>query len=192
MFLTLCIHSLSEKHGRVCGSRCLGPMKFLSGVEGNAGLLASRDTASRTDRCVFLCRSVKVNEKVTIQVESGLLLRDGHRAIRIGFTNASPLNAARGLRDSPDTCVVPLPEDLCLPGAQFEFWMNYAHFVIIRASHRKKYYMKAEGLNLHESLFVFLDLCGSTSTVRLLGNCQTFNTTATNTKMCLHAYLQIN
>ncbi|KAK2840752.1 hypothetical protein Q7C36_012331 [Tachysurus vachellii] len=155
-----------NKHGRVCGRRCLGPMKFLSGVEGDAGLLASRDTASRTDRLVFLCRAVKVNEKVRIQIESGLLSQDSHRAIKIGFTNVSPLSAARGLR----SCVVPLPENLCLPGAQIEFWMNYALFVIIRASDRKKYYMKGEGLNLHEPLFVFLELCGSTSTVRLLGS----------------------
>ncbi|KAK3565178.1 hypothetical protein QTP86_000483 [Hemibagrus guttatus] len=145
-------------------------MKFRSEVVGNTGLLASRDTASRTDRCVFLCRAVKVNEKVTIQIENGLLSRDGHRAIGIGFTNASPLNAAWGLRHSPESCVVPLPEDLCLPGAQIEFWINYAFFVIIRASDRKKYYMKAEGLNLHEPLFVFLDFCGSMSTVRLLGS----------------------
>ncbi|MCI4381193.1 hypothetical protein PGIGA_G00248760 [Pangasianodon gigas] len=159
-----------KKHGRNCGSRCLGPMKFLSGVEGSAGFLASRDTSSRTDRLVFLCRPVKVNEKVRIQIESGLLSWNGHRAIGIGFTNDSPLNAIRDLRNSPRSCVVPLPEVLCLPGAKIEFWMNYADFVIIRASDRTKYYMKAEGLNLHEPLFVFLDFCGSTSTVRLLGS----------------------
>lgn len=165
MFLTLCINSLPEKHGRICGSRCLGPMKFLS-----AGFLSSRDTSSRTDRLVFLCRPVKVNEKVKIQIRSGLLSWDGHRAIGIGFTNDSPQNVIQDLRDSPRSCMVPLPEDLCLPGAEIEFWINYAFSVIIRTSDRTKYYMKAERLNLSEPLFVFLDFCGSTSTVQLLGN----------------------
>ncbi|XP_017323374.1 G2/M phase-specific E3 ubiquitin-protein ligase isoform X2 [Ictalurus punctatus] len=172
MFLMLCIHSLPDKHGRICGRRCLGPMKFLSRADGNAEFLASRDTSSRPDSLVFLCRPVKVNEKIRIQMKSvmGRSSQDGHRAIRIGFTNDSPLSARRGLRDSPRSCAVPLPEDLCPPGAEIEFWMNYAFFVIIQASDRRKYYMKAEGLNLHEPLFVFLDFSGSTSTVHLLGS----------------------
>ncbi|KAI5622045.1 E3 ubiquitin-protein ligase NEURL3, partial [Silurus asotus] len=150
-----------------CGSRCLGPMKFLSGAEGNARSLASKDTTSCTGRLAFLCRSVKVNEKVRIQFES--LPQDEHRAIGIGFTNDSPLTSTRTQRHRTGSCLVPLPEDLCLPFAEIEFWLNYAVYVIIRASDRTKYYMKAEGLNLHEPIFVFLDFCGSTSKVRLLG-----------------------
>lgn len=169
MFLTLCINSLPEKHGRICGSRCLGPMKFLSSVEGNTVFLASRDTSSRTDQLVFLCRPVKVNEKVRIQIKSGLLSSNSNRAIGIGFTNDSPQNAGQDLRNSPRACVVPLPEDLCLPGAEIEFWINYVVSVIIRTSDQTKYYMKAEGINLHEPLFVFLDFGGSMSTVHLLG-----------------------
>lgn len=165
-----CVHSLPEKHSRICGSRCLGPMKFLSEVERNTAFFASRDTSSRRDRIVFLCRPVKVNEKVRIQIRNGLLSQYGHRAIGIGFTNDSPLHAIQDPRDSPRSCVVPLPEVLCLPWTEIEFWMNYAGFVIVRASDQTKYYMKAEGLNLRQPLFVFLDLCGSTSTVRLLGN----------------------
>lgn len=174
LFLMICVHSLPEKHGRICGSRCLGPMKFLSRVNENAGFLATRDTSSRTDRLVFLCRPVKVKEKVRIQIKRGLFSWGGHRAIRIGFTNDSPQNTTQDLRRYPRSCVVPLPEVLCLPGAEIEFCMNYAGFVIIQASDQTEYYMKAEGLNLRIPLFVFLDFCGSTSTVQLLGNyCKT-------------------
>lgn len=170
VFLLLCFHSRLEKHDRICGRRCLGPMKFLSGVDGNAGAFALRDTSSCRDRIVFLCRAVKVNEKVRIQIKNRLSSHDGRRAIGIGFTNDSPLNVSPDLRHSSRSCTVPLPEVLCLPDTDIEFWMNYAGFAIIRVNDQTKYYMKAEGLHLHEPLFVFLDFCGSESTVRLLGN----------------------
>lgn len=166
----LCIHSLSDKHGRICGSRCLGPMKFLFKVDGGTRFLTSKDTSSRTDRLAFLCRPVKVNEKIRIQIKSGLFTQDGHRAFRIGFMNDPPPKTTVDRRPSSRFCVVPLPEALCQPGAEIEFWINYAVFVIIRASDQSKYYMNAEGLDLHSPLFVFLDFCGSSSTVHLLGN----------------------
>ncbi|KAF5907322.1 G2/M phase-specific E3 ubiquitin-protein ligase-like, partial [Clarias magur] len=175
----------ADKHSRTCGSRCLGPMKFLSKVEGNAGLIASRDTSSRADRLAFLCRPVKVNEKVRIRIENGSSSRDGHRAIGIGFTNDSPLNSTQGPRNSRRSCLVPLPENLCLPGAEIEFWINYALFVIIRASDKTKYYMKAEGLDIKEQLFVFLDFCGSLSTVRLLGSRKKSRTSCSDLPPCL-------
>ncbi|KAK1786970.1 hypothetical protein P4O66_017347, partial [Electrophorus voltai] len=102
----------------------------------------------------------------------GVSSRDG--ALRIGFTNNPPNlippTALPDMHGTPRCRVVPVPEEVCLPGAEMEFWLNYASLVLIRGTDRKKYCMKAKELSLNEPLYVFLDLCGNTSAVRLLGS----------------------
>ncbi|XP_076845164.1 uncharacterized protein LOC143490355 [Brachyhypopomus gauderio] len=169
-----------KKHGRICGSRCLGPMQFLSEPKGQlvtvcqGGCLASRDTSSSKHGLVFLLRPVKLMEKIRIRIENGVSSWDG--ALRIGFTNNHPNGnlipptALPDMLDTPRCCVVPVPVEACLPCAEIEFWLNYAALVLIREANGKKYCMKAKTLNLNEPLYVFLDLYGNTSAVRLLGS----------------------
>ncbi len=166
----------------MCGSRCLGPMTFsvdLTGQNvtlGQEGQLASRDASSFMNGLAFLSRTVKLDEKLCICIENRTSLWDG--ALRVGFTNICPqrnsLPAASipDLRDTRGYCVVPVPEDLCRCGVQLQFWINYAGMVIVQEIGGEKYYLKAEGLNLNNPLWVFIDLYGSTSAVRLLSKCE--------------------
>ncbi|KAA0713717.1 Apoptosis-resistant E3 ubiquitin protein ligase 1 [Triplophysa tibetana] len=168
------------KHDRICGSRCLGPMTFHTEMTGKyvtisqGGRLASRDASSFMDGLAFLSRAIKVNEKMCIQIESCSSRWDG--ALRIGFTNirpnirSIPPSAIPELSDTPGYCVLPVPVDLCVHSAEIHFWMNYAGMVLVEGITRERYYIKAKGLNLNKSLWVFFDLYGKTSTVRLLGS----------------------
>ncbi|KAL7884210.1 hypothetical protein AOLI_G00069800 [Acnodon oligacanthus] len=171
----------TEKHGRVCGSRCLGPMTFLQEVKGQrvticqGGHLASRDASCNMHGLVFVSRPVKVKEKISVCIEGAAPLLDG--ALRIGFTNHRPNTnlipptAIPHLIETPGYCVVPVPAEVCQPGAHITFWLNHAKYALIQGTDGKTYYMKAKGLvNLNEPLYVFLDLFGSTSAVRLLGS----------------------
>ncbi|XP_073675865.1 uncharacterized protein [Garra rufa] len=166
------------KHDRMCGSRCLGPMTFSADLRGQyvtlsqGGQLASRDTSSFKNGLAFLSRTVKVDEKLCIRIEDCNSLWDG--ALRVGFTNNCPQRnrlppaSIPDLRDTRGYCVVPVPEDLCRCGVELQFWINYAGMVIVQEKGGEKYYLKAEGLNLNNPLWVFIDLYGSTSAVRLL------------------------
>ncbi|XP_056585576.1 G2/M phase-specific E3 ubiquitin-protein ligase-like isoform X3 [Triplophysa dalaica] len=168
------------EHDRICGSRCLGPMTFHAEMTGKyvtisqGGRLASRDASSFMDGLVFLSRAIKVNEKMCIQIESCSSRWDG--ALRIGFTNimpnkrSIPPSSIPELSDTPGYCVLPVPVDLCVHSAEIHFWMNYAGMVLVEGITRERYYIKAKGLNLNKSLWVFFDLYGKTSTVRLLGS----------------------
>uniref|UniRef100_A0A4W4ESZ6 NHR domain-containing protein n=1 Tax=Electrophorus electricus TaxID=8005 RepID=A0A4W4ESZ6_ELEEL len=112
-----------EKHARVCGSRCLGPIRFLSEAKGQlvtisqGGCLATRDTSSFRHGLVFLVRPVKLNEKIRIRIEGGVSSRDG--ALRIGFTNNPPNlippTTLPDMHGTPRCRVVPVPEEVCLP-----------------------------------------------------------------------------
>ncbi|KAI2661412.1 G2/M phase-specific E3 ubiquitin-protein ligase [Labeo rohita] len=162
----------------MCGSRCLGPMIFNMDLTGKnvtlsqGGQLASRDTSSYMNGLAFLSRTVKVDEKLCIRIEDHNSLWDG--ALRVGFTNICPQRnslppaSIPDLRDTRGYCVVPVPEDVCRCGAELQFWINYAGMVIVQKIGGEKYYLKAEGLNLNNPLWVFIDLYGSTSAVRLL------------------------
>lgn len=163
----------------MCGSRCLGPMTFSVDLTGQyvslsqEGRLASRDASTFLNGLAFLSRTVKVDEKLCVCIEDCTSSWDG--ALRVGFTNICPqrknIPAASipDLRDAQGYCVVPVPEDLCRRGVELQFWMNYAGMVIIREKGGEKYYLKTKGLNLNNPLWVFIDLYGSTSAVRLLG-----------------------
>ncbi|KAF4109731.1 uncharacterized protein LOC131545879 [Onychostoma macrolepis] len=166
------------KHVWQCGSRCLGPMTFSVDLTGQnvtlsqEGQLASRDTSSFMNGLAFLSRTVKVDEKLCICIEERTSLWDG--SLRVGFTNICPQRnslppaSIPDLRDTRGYCVVPVPEDLCRCGVQLQFCINYAGMVIVQEIGGEKYYLKAEGLNLNNPLWVFIDLYGSTSAVRLL------------------------
>lgn len=134
--------------------------------------LASCDPSSHTNGLVFLCRPVKVNEKVRIRIENVDSLLDGQKAFKVGFTNQYPrtvLNPSAA-EVHPFRCfVAPVPEELCQLGADIEFWINHSKSVMIRGIDGNNYFMNAKGIHLHDYLFVFLDLFGSTSIVRLLG-----------------------
>lgn len=163
----------------MCGSRCLGPMTFNVDLTGQyvtlsqGGRLASRDTSNFMNGLVFLSRTVKVDEKLCICIEGCTSSWDG--ALRLGFTNICPQRnnippaSIPNLRDTQGYCVVPVPEDLCRRGVELQFWMNYAGMVIVQEKGGEKYYLKAKGLNLNNPLWVFIDLYGNTSAVRLLG-----------------------
>ncbi|ROI69428.1 G2/M phase-specific E3 ubiquitin-protein ligase [Anabarilius grahami] len=164
----------------MCGSRCLGPMTFNVDLTGQyvtlsqGGRLASRDTSNFMNGLVFLSRTVKVDEKLCICIEDCTSSWDG--ALRVGFTNICPQRnnippaSIPNLRDTQGYCVVPVPEDLCRRGVELQFWMNYAGMVIVQEKGGEKYYLKAKGLNLNNPLWVFIDLYGNTSAVRLLGS----------------------
>ncbi|XP_052420102.1 uncharacterized protein LOC127964005 [Carassius gibelio] len=136
------------------------------------GQLASRDTSSFMNGLAFLSRTVEVAEKLCIRIENRTSLWDG--ALHVGFTNICPQKngvppaSVPHLRDTRGYCVVPVPEDLCRCGVQLQFWINYAGMVIVQKIGGEKYYLKAERLNLNNPLWVFIDLYGSTSAVRLL------------------------
>lgn len=163
----------------MCGSRCLGPMTFNVDQTGQyvslsqGGRLASRDASTFMNGLAFLSRTVKVDEKLCICIEDCTSSWDG--ALRVGFTNICPQRnnippaSIPDLRDAQGYCVVPVPEDLCRRGVELQFWMNYAGIVIIQEKGGEKYYLKTKGLNLNNPLWVFIDLYGSTSAVRLLG-----------------------
>ncbi|XP_016084362.1 E3 ubiquitin-protein ligase NEURL3-like [Sinocyclocheilus grahami] len=166
------------KHDRMCGSRCLGPMTFNKDLTGQyvtlsqGGQLASRDPSSFMNGLAFLSRTVKVDEKLCIRIEDRTSLWDGN--LRVGFTNICPQRnnlppaSLPDLRDTRGYCVVPVPEDLSQCGVELQFWINYADMVIVQEIGGEKYYLKAEGLNLNNPLWVFIDLYGSTRAVRLL------------------------
>ncbi|XP_016388028.1 uncharacterized protein LOC107723804 [Sinocyclocheilus rhinocerous] len=166
------------KHDRMCGSRCLGPMTFNKDLTGQyvtlsqGGQLASRDTSSFMNGLAFLSRTVEVDEKLCIRIEDRTSLWDG--ALCVGFTNICPQRnnlppaSIPDLRDTRGYCVVPVPEDLFRCGVELQFWINYAGMVIVQEIGGEKYYLKAEGLNLNNPLWVFIDLYGSTRAVRLL------------------------
>ncbi|XP_057212760.1 uncharacterized protein LOC130568108 isoform X2 [Triplophysa rosa] len=168
------------KHDRICGSRCLGPMTFHTEMTGkyvtisHGGRLASRDASSFMDGLAFLSRAIKFDEKICIQIESCSSRWDG--ALRVGFTNIRPnkrcipASSIPELSDTPGYCVLPVPVDLCVHSAEIHFWMNYAGMILVEGITRERYYIKAKGLNLNKSLWVFIDLYGNTSTVRLLGS----------------------
>ncbi|XP_051950652.1 G2/M phase-specific E3 ubiquitin-protein ligase-like isoform X3 [Xyrauchen texanus] len=168
------------EHDRMCGSRCLGPMTFHLQLTGQyvtidqGGQLASRDTSSFMNGLAFLSRTVKLDEKICIRIEDCTSSWDG--ALRVGFTNICP-NTHRippasipELRDIPGYCVVPVPEVLCRCSAVIQFWINYARMVIVQGKSGERFYLKATRLNLNKPLWVFIDLYGSTNTVRLLGS----------------------
>uniref|UniRef100_A0A8B9KZD1 NHR domain-containing protein n=1 Tax=Astyanax mexicanus TaxID=7994 RepID=A0A8B9KZD1_ASTMX len=170
-----------SKHGRVCGSRCLGPMTFHPEVKGQlvsicqGAHLAMRDISCFKHGLVFLSRPVKIKERISICIESTVPSWDG--ALRVGFTNHCPNAnlippmAIPDLRETPGYCAVPVPEETCQTGAHVEFWMNHAGYVMIQGADGKTFYMKVKGqVKLNEPLYVFLDMYGSTSAVRLLGN----------------------
>ncbi|XP_067268633.1 G2/M phase-specific E3 ubiquitin-protein ligase-like [Pseudorasbora parva] len=168
------------EHDRMCGSRCLGPMTFNVDLSGQyvslsqGGQLASRDTSTFMNGLAYLSRTVKVDEKLCLCIEDHNSSWDG--ALRVGFTNICPQRtnippaSIPDLRDAQGYCVVPVPEELCRRGVQLQIWMNYAGMVIIQERGGEKYYLKAKGLNLNNPLWVFIDLYGSTSAVRLLGS----------------------
>ncbi len=124
----------------------------------------------------FSSRTVKVDEKLCIRIEDHTSLWDG--ALHVGFTNICPQRnslppaSIPELKDTRGYCVVPVPEDLCRRGVQLQFWINYAGKVIVQEIGGEKYYLKAEGLNLNNPLWVFIDLYGSTNAVRLLSKCE--------------------
>lgn len=167
----------------MCGSRCLGPMTFHADMTGDyvtisqGGRLASRDASSFMNGLAFLSRAVKVDEKMCIRIERCSSGWDG--TLRIGFTNVRPNkhsippSSIPELRDTPGFCVLPVPADLCVHNAMIHFWINYAGMVLVEGMTRERYYIKAKGLNLNNQLWVFIDLYGNTSTVRLLGKCAT-------------------
>uniref|UniRef100_A0A3B1KH66 G2/M phase-specific E3 ubiquitin-protein ligase-like n=1 Tax=Astyanax mexicanus TaxID=7994 RepID=A0A3B1KH66_ASTMX len=170
-----------KKHGRVCGSRCLGPMTFHPEVKGQlvsicqGAHLAMRDISCFKHGLVFLSRPVKIKERISICIESTVPSWDG--ALRVGFTNHCPNAnlippmAIPDLRETPGYCAVPVPEETCQTGAHVEFWMNHAGYVMIQGADGKTFYMKVKGqVKLKEPLYVFLDMYGSTSAVRLLGS----------------------
>lgn len=168
------------EHDRMCGSRCLGPMTFQTEMTGDyvtisqGDRLASRDSSSFMNGLAFLSRAVKVDEKMCIRIESCSSRWDG--ALRIGFTNirpnkhSLPPSSIPELRDTPGYCVLPVPVDLCVHSAEIHFWINYAGIVLVEGMTKERYYIKAKGLNVNKQLWVFIDLYGNTSTVRLLGS----------------------
>ncbi|XP_066500774.1 G2/M phase-specific E3 ubiquitin-protein ligase-like isoform X2 [Hoplias malabaricus] len=156
-------------------------MTFLHEIKGRrvtvcqSGIRAQRDGSCFKDGLVFLSRPVKLKEKISVCIESTIPSWDG--ALRVGFTNHPPNanlilpTSIPDLRDCPGCCVLPVPEDICIPGAHIQFWLNHAGYILIQAEDGHKYYFKAKGqIDLNDWLYVFLDLYGSTSTVRLLGS----------------------
>lgn len=158
-------------------------MTFHSGMTGECvtisqgGRLASRDTSSFTNGLAFLSRAVKIDEKMCLRIESCSSRWDG--ALRLGFTNIRPNkhcippSSIPELRDTPGYCVLPVPKDLCGHSAEIHFWINYAGMILVEGMTKERYYIKAKELNLDKPLWVFIDLYGNTSTVRLLGKCAT-------------------
>ncbi|TRY60183.1 hypothetical protein DNTS_003794 [Danionella cerebrum] len=167
------------ENDRMCGSRCLGPMTFNAELKGRSVTLtqgrrfASRDVSTFQNGLAFLSRPVKVDEKMNVLIEKCTSSWDG--ALRVGFSNICPqrnhlpTSSIPYLRDTHGYCVVPVPDDLCKCGTELNFWINYAGMVIVHENGGEKYYLKAKGLNLNSPLWVFIDLFGSTSAVRLLG-----------------------
>ncbi|KAI4887915.1 hypothetical protein NFI96_014530 [Prochilodus magdalenae] len=170
-----------KKHDRGCKSNCLGPMTFHPDVKGQrvticqGGHIASRDASCFQHGLVYISRSVKVKEKLSVCIQSTSSSWDG--ALRIGFTNHRPnanllpSTSIPDLKETPGYCVVPVPGEVCRAGAHIQFWINHAEYVLIQGPDGKTYYMKVKGLvNLNETLYAFLDLYGSTNAVRLLGS----------------------
>nr|XP_055024358.1 uncharacterized protein LOC129414352 [Misgurnus anguillicaudatus] len=165
---------------RMCGSRCLGPMTFHMEMRGQCVTLsqerrlASRDASSFMNGLAFLSRPVKLDEKMYVRIEQCSSSWDG--ALRVGFTNicpnthSMPPSSIPELRDTPGYCVLPVPEGLCGRSAEIQFWINHASLVLVQGMTGERFYVKAKGLNLNKPLWAFIDLYGSTSTVRLLGS----------------------
>ncbi|XP_051525347.1 E3 ubiquitin-protein ligase NEURL3-like [Myxocyprinus asiaticus] len=167
-------HCLCHKGGS------LESLSFHAHVKGRlitlseGGRRATRDGSSFCNGLVFSGRPLKVRERVRLRVVERCL-KDWHGSLRVGFANvlpeltALPQLAIPDLTKYPQNTATIVPEDICCPGSEFEFWLDRNAHLCIRSSDGTTY-TKPTTLNTHWPIWAIVDVYGKTSAVLLLGS----------------------
>uniref|UniRef100_A0A3B5A8S4 RING-type domain-containing protein n=1 Tax=Stegastes partitus TaxID=144197 RepID=A0A3B5A8S4_9TELE len=163
-----------------CGPLCLGPLTFHRQAVGDLVRLsqgarrAERTGNSFRDGLVFSSRTVKIQERIRLRVESDSFRWSG--ALRVGFTNVSPSSrslplpsmACPNLSSSPGHWAAPVPQLLCPAGSELEFWVSSGGSIY--ASGNSRQYKLLTGVDLSQPLWAMMDIYGQTCSVFLLGS----------------------
>ncbi|RXN20180.1 E3 ubiquitin- ligase NEURL3-like protein [Labeo rohita] len=153
-------------------------MSFHSEVKGRLITLSdgdrrvTRDESSFCHGLTFSGRPVKTEEKVRLRVERS----DGvwHGALRLGFAHVSPDQttlpplAIPDLTNSPLYAAVVVPEHICRPGSEIEFWLQKNGSLTIRSSDGTTY-TEPTTLNPKWTVWALIDVYGQTTAVTMLG-----------------------
>ncbi|XP_073676031.1 E3 ubiquitin-protein ligase NEURL3-like [Garra rufa] len=157
----------------------LKAISFHSDVKGrlitlsDGGRRVSRDESSFCHGLTFSGRPVKTEEKVRLRVERW----DGvwHGALRLGFAHVSPEHTTLSPVAIPDLTNSPLyaaeivPEHICRPGTEIEFWLQRNGSLRIRSSEGRTH-TQPTTLNPKWPVWAMIDVYGQTTAVTMLGS----------------------
>ncbi|KAM7391533.1 hypothetical protein PAMP_022215 [Pampus punctatissimus] len=185
--------TMKKKHGNsVVGSEklhkcdwsCLGPLSFHSQAVGEmvqlsqGCRLADKKESTFKNGLVFSSRPVRVKERVHLRVVKKFFKWQG--ALRVGFTNVPPTARAvplpcmaiPNLTDTPGHWAAPVPENLCMPGSELEFWVSHNGTVriIINTGSQHNERRLLTGVDLSKPLWAMIDIYGQTCSVFLVGS----------------------
>ncbi|XP_052459781.1 E3 ubiquitin-protein ligase NEURL3 [Carassius gibelio] len=169
-----------EKERCVCHTRrSLDAISFHSDIRGrlitlsDGGRRVTRDVTSFCHGLTFSARPVERAEKVRLRVERS----DGvwHGALRVGFAHVPPEDtllpplAIPDLTDSPLYAAVLVPEHLCRPGSELQFWLKKNGSLRIRCSKGRTHTVPTT-LKPEWPFWAMIDVYGQTTAVTMLGS----------------------
>ncbi|KAG1974154.1 E3 ubiquitin-protein ligase NEURL3 [Pimephales promelas] len=150
-------------------SEVKGPLITLS----DGGHRVTRDGSSFCHGVTFSGRQVKIQEKVRLRVEH--CVRRWHGALRVGFTHVLPHQttlpslAIPDLTHSPLFAAVVVPEGICRPGSEIQFWLKKNGCLRIRTSDGRTH-TEQTSLNTNWPVWAMVDVYGQTTSVMMLGS----------------------
>lgn len=129
-----------------------------------------------TFRCglVFSSRPVRVQERILLRVQKDSSNWNG--ALRVGFTNVSPMDrslplpelAIPNLTEIPGHWAAPVPESYCQAGSVLEFWVSYGGNLYVKSDNIGQHKLLT-GVDLSRPLWAMMDIYGQTCSIFLLG-----------------------
>ncbi|XP_067268634.1 E3 ubiquitin-protein ligase NEURL3-like [Pseudorasbora parva] len=158
--------------------RSLRAISFHSDVKGplitlsEGGRRVTRDVSSFCHGLTFSGRPVQIEEKVRLRVEHSE--RRWHGALRVGFTHVLPEHttlpplAIPDLTNSPLFAAVVVPEGICRPGSEIQFWLKKNGCLRIWSSDRT--HTEQTTLNPTWPVWAMIDVYGQTTSVVMLGS----------------------
>lgn len=174
-------HDGVSQESHRCSYRCLGPLTFHPQAVGDKVCLshghrrAERSKDTFRNGLVFSSRPVKIEEKLRVRVEKEMLSWQG--SLRVGFTNVSPSGrslplpsvAIPDLTHTPGHWAVAVPESLCQPGSELQFWVSAGGNIHIMVDN--SVWLKFPGgVDLRNRLWAMIDIYGQVCSISLLGS----------------------
>ncbi|XP_072289082.1 E3 ubiquitin-protein ligase NEURL3 [Eucyclogobius newberryi] len=173
--------SSCSSEGHRCSAQCLGPLVFHSQTKGECirlskhGRCAQQDTNTFKNGLLFSCRSVRVQEKVRLRIDTHRLNWTG--ALRVGFTTVPPSARTADLPCMAIPCLTKLPGHWAAPvkdsmvrtGALLEFWVSDSGCINVCINDGFQWKLLS-GVDISRPLWAMIDVYGQTCGITLLGS----------------------